>query len=72
MQPPEFQLKPLPQTNPILEGTRWKQYHMALGAPVKDFLDISWKYVQKEKAKDMIHVLEFPYNGEAQRVSQNT
>ncbi len=29
--PPEFQLVPLPKTNPLLEGVRWKQYHYAIG-----------------------------------------
>lgn len=28
----------------------------------------SWKYVKEEKAPDMIHVLQFPYNGEPPRV----
>ncbi|KAL2355352.1 hypothetical protein BJ546DRAFT_1060373 [Cryomyces antarcticus] len=29
--PPEYQLALIPQTNPLLEGVRWKQYHYALG-----------------------------------------
>lgn len=65
--PPEFQLEPLPKTNPILEGVRWKQYHYALGGTLKDAPDISWKYVKEEKSEDMIHVLQFPYNGEPPR-----
>ncbi|KAL6710310.1 hypothetical protein ACN47E_009256 [Coniothyrium glycines] len=65
--PPEFQLGPLPKTNPILEGVRWKYYHYAMGSTLKDIPDISWKYVQKEKSEDMIHVLQFPYNGESPR-----
>ncbi|KAL1304367.1 hypothetical protein AAFC00_003370 [Neodothiora populina] len=65
--PPEFQLVPLPDTNPILEGVRWKQYHYAMGSSLKSIPDISWEYVQKEKAPDMIHVLQFPYNGEPPR-----
>ncbi|OAG00100.1 molybdopterin binding oxidoreductase [Paraphaeosphaeria sporulosa] len=65
--PPEFQLKPLPQTNPILEGVRWKYYHYAMGATLKNQPEISWKYVQEEKSADMIHVLQFPYNGEPPR-----
>ncbi|KAH0401101.1 molybdopterin binding oxidoreductase, partial [Aureobasidium melanogenum] len=65
--PPEFQLVPLPDTNPILEGVRWKQYHYALGETLKDIPDISWKYVKQEKSEDMIHVLQFPYNGEPPR-----
>jgi sulfite oxidase len=66
--PPEFQLYPLPQTNPLLEGVRWKQYHYAMGSTLKDVPDISWKYVKSEKSEDMIHVLQFPYNGEPPRV----
>ncbi|EME41758.1 hypothetical protein DOTSEDRAFT_73976 [Dothistroma septosporum NZE10] len=65
--PPEFQLVPLPKTNPVLEGVRWKQYHYACGPTLRDIPDISWKYVLKEKAPDMIHVLQFPYNGEPPR-----
>ncbi|KJX98301.1 sulfite oxidase like protein [Zymoseptoria brevis] len=65
--PPEFQLVPLPNTNPVLEGVRWKQYHYAMGETLKDLPAISWKYVQKEKSKDMLHVLQFPYNGEPPR-----
>lgn len=67
-QPPEFQLEPLPKTNPILEGVRWKHYHYAMGPTLHHLPDISWKYVQEEKSSDMIHVLQFPYNGEPPRV----
>ncbi|KAK4161063.1 Oxidoreductase, molybdopterin-binding domain-containing protein [Cladorrhinum sp. PSN259] len=63
--PPEFQLKPLPDTNPILTGERFKQYHQATG--LGHIPDISWQYVLQEKAPDMIHVLQFPYNGEPPR-----
>lgn len=66
--PPEFQLVPLPKTNPILEGVRWKQYHYALGKATKDMPAESWLFVEKEKSPDMIHVLQFPYNGEPPRV----
>lgn len=65
--PPEFQLVPLPNTNPIIEGVRWKQYHAVMGPTLAPLPDISWKYVQKEKANDMLHVLQFPYNGEPPR-----
>ncbi|TFY69007.1 hypothetical protein EVJ58_g659 [Rhodofomes roseus] len=58
---PEFQLEPLPKTNPVLIGYRWKEYHEALG--LKRIVDFSWETVQKEKP-DMIHLLDFPYNGE--------
>ena len=27
--PPEFQLGPIPDTNPVLEGERWKMWHKA-------------------------------------------
>ncbi|KAF7982850.1 hypothetical protein HWV62_25822 [Athelia sp. TMB] len=65
--PPEFQLVPLPKTNPILEGVRWKQYHYALGPTLENIPDESWKIVLEEKSPDMIHVLQFPYNGEPPR-----
>ncbi|PQE29127.1 oxidoreductase molybdopterin binding domain-containing protein [Rutstroemia sp. NJR-2017a BBW] len=65
--PPEFQLVPLPKTNPILEGVRWKQYHYALGKKLRDIPAESWLFVEKEKSPDMIHVLQFPYNGEPPR-----
>ena len=47
-----------------------RHYHYAMGSTLSDIPDISWKYVQKEKSPDMIHVLEFPYNGEPPRVSK--
>lgn len=68
--PPEFQLVPLPNTNPLIEGVRWKQYHYALGDTMKDMPATSWEYVKKEKAADMIHILQFPYNGEPPRVGR--
>jgi sulfite oxidase len=40
--PPEFQLKPLPDTNPVLEGVRWKQYHYAMGNSLKDIPQIRY------------------------------
>ncbi|KAI9709782.1 MAG: hypothetical protein M1820_003185 [Bogoriella megaspora] len=72
-QPPEFQMAPLPDSNPVLGGDRWKQYHLALGPTMQNIPDISWDYVKREKASDMIHVLQFPYNGEPprQRLVQN-
>lgn len=38
-----------------------------MGPTLKDVPEESWKIVQEEKSKDMIHVLEFPYNGEPPR-----
>ncbi|KAL9074479.1 MAG: hypothetical protein Q9161_002267 [Pseudevernia consocians] len=64
---PEFQLKPLPGTNPRIEGVRWKQYHAALGSTLENMPRESWDIVKEEKAEDMIHVLDFPYNGEPPR-----
>jgi len=52
----------------MLMGERWKQYHTALGPTLEGLPDISWKYVQQTKSEDMLHVLQFPYNGEPQRV----
>jgi len=62
--PPEFQFSPLPKTNPILIGGRWRLYHRALG--IEPIVDHSWEVVQGEKP-DLIHVLDFPYNGETRR-----
>ncbi|KAH8814943.1 Oxidoreductase, molybdopterin-binding domain-containing protein [Xylogone sp. PMI_703] len=64
---PEFQFVPLPKTNPILDGERWKQYHYSLGKATKNIPAESWYFVETEKAPDMIHVLQFPYNGEPPR-----
>jgi sulfite oxidase len=46
-----------------------RYYHYAMGPTLSDIPDISWKYVLKEKSEDMLHVLQFPYNGEPPRVS---
>ncbi|KAB5577468.1 Oxidoreductase, molybdopterin-binding domain-containing protein [Coniochaeta sp. 2T2.1] len=51
--PPEFQLGPMPPTNPVLEGVRWKLWHKAIGGALED-----------EKHHGMLHLLQFPYNGE--------
>ena len=32
--PPEYQLAPVPSSNPVLEGVRWKLWHKALGGPL--------------------------------------
>ena len=48
----EFQHIPLPKTNPISIGHRWKEYHEAFG--LKSIVDFSWD-VQKEK-RDSIYV----------------
>ncbi|KAF8828731.1 hypothetical protein HHX47_DHR3000359 [Lentinula edodes] len=61
---PEFQFVPLPTTNPVLIGHRWKEYHDVLG--LKSIVDFSWETVQREKP-DLLHLLDFPYNGETKR-----
>ncbi|EHK96728.1 putative Sulfite oxidase, mitochondrial [Glarea lozoyensis 74030] len=63
--PPEFQLAPVPDTNPVLEGIRWKLWHKAVGGTLTDVPELSWKVVLKEKHPDMLHLLQFPYNGES-------
>jgi sulfite oxidase len=52
------------ETNPVLEGTRWKQWHTAIGGALTNIPDISWEIVKKEKHEEMLHLLQFPYNGE--------
>lgn len=42
--PPEFQLVPLPDTNPILEGVRWKEYHYAMGPTLNNQPDIRYLF----------------------------
>lgn len=61
---PEFQLGPIPGTNPVLPGTHWKMWHHAVGGELTDIPDDSWATVLKEKHPDMLHLLQFPYNGE--------
>ena len=48
----------------MLIGHRWKEYHEALG--LRSIVDFSWATVLREKP-DMIHLLDFPYNGETPR-----
>lgn len=43
--PPEFQLGPLPDTNPVLEGIRWKLWHRKMGGALTSVPEISWKTV---------------------------
>ncbi|KAK3365091.1 Oxidoreductase, molybdopterin-binding domain-containing protein [Lasiosphaeria ovina] len=62
--PPEFQLGPVPATNPVLEGVRWKLWHKSIGGALTDVPEESWRRVLEEKHPDMLHLLQFPYNGE--------
>lgn len=43
--PPEFQLGPVPATNPVLEGVRWKLWHKAIGGALINVPEDSWKTV---------------------------
>lgn len=43
--PPEFQLGPVPGTNPVLEGVRWKLWHESIGGALTGIPDESWKTV---------------------------
>lgn len=52
--------------------TATRHYHYAMGETLRDLPDISWQHVLKEKSEDMIHVLQFPYNGEPPRVRQRS
>jgi sulfite oxidase len=62
--PPEFQLGPVPPTNPVLEGVRWKLWHKAIGGALENVPEESWDIVVEEKHPGMLHLLQFPYNGE--------
>ncbi|KAF7588549.1 hypothetical protein BBP40_005538 [Aspergillus hancockii] len=62
---PEFQMGPIPDTNPVLPGTHWKLWHHTVGGELTTAPEDSWKTVLREKHPDMLHLLQFPYNGEA-------
>ncbi|KAK4494266.1 hypothetical protein PRZ48_014564 [Zasmidium cellare] len=61
---PEYQMGPIPETNPVLEGTNFKKWHHAIAGGLKDEPESSWNTVLKEKHPEMLHLLQFPYNGE--------
>ena len=55
----------MPDTNPILIGHRWKEYHAALGPSLEAVPDQAWEIVEREKRMtEMLTVLDFPFNGE--------
>ena len=66
--PPEFQLGPIPDTNPVLQGERWVMWHKAVGGALTSIPEESWSTVIEEKHPDMLHLLRFPYNGEPPKV----
>ena len=45
-------------------GVRWKLWHKAIGGPLTNVPEESWDTVLKEKHPQMLHLLQFPYNGE--------
>jgi sulfite oxidase len=55
---------PIPDTNPVLPGTHWKMWHHAVGGELTSVPEDSWETVLREKHPDMLHLLQFPYNGE--------
>jgi sulfite oxidase len=61
---PDFQWGPIPGTNPVLPGDDFKAWHAAIGGEMTPVADDSWKMVLKEKHPEMLHLLQFPYNGE--------
>ncbi|KAG6003321.1 hypothetical protein E4U43_000935 [Claviceps pusilla] len=60
----EYQLGEILGTNPALRSARWAMWHRVLGAELGRVPDDSWETVLKEKHPDMLHLLQFPYNGE--------
>ncbi|KGO44629.1 Eukaryotic molybdopterin oxidoreductase [Penicillium expansum] len=61
---PDFIFGPIPATNPVLPGDDFKAWHTALGGELATAADDSWRCVLREKHADMLHLLQFPYNGE--------
>ncbi|KAL5338356.1 molybdopterin binding oxidoreductase [Aspergillus crustosus] len=61
---PDFMFGPIPDSNPVLSGSDFKQWHRALGGEMARVPADSWEIVLAEKHPDMLHLLQFPYNGE--------
>ncbi|KAI9046073.1 sulfite oxidase [Aspergillus affinis] len=61
---PDFMFGPIPGTNPVLPGNDFKEWHWAIGGELSSVPDDSWRIVLREKHPDMLHLLQFPYNGE--------
>lgn len=61
---PDFIWGPIPGTNPVLPGNDFKEWHRAIGGELATVADDSWRTVLREKHPDMLHLLQFPYNGE--------
>lgn len=61
---PDFMFGSISGTNPVLPGDDFKEWHAALGGELTTVADDSWRTVLREKHPDMLHLLQFPYNGE--------
>ncbi|RAL03874.1 sulfite oxidase [Aspergillus ibericus CBS 121593] len=61
---PDYMFGPIPDSNPVLTGEDFKQWHEALGGELASVAEDSWRTVLREKHPDMLHLLQFPYNGE--------
>lgn len=61
---PDFMFGPIPDSNPVLPGDDFKAWHEALGGELASVPEDSWTTVLREKHPDMLHLLQFPYNGE--------
>ncbi|KAF5989752.1 hypothetical protein FBULB1_597 [Fusarium bulbicola] len=59
--PPEFHLEPLPATNLVFEGKRWRLWHIAIEVALDQVPQVGW---ETGKHPEMLHLLEFPCNGE--------
>lgn len=55
---------PIPGTNPVLVVDRWEKWHHAIGGELTTLPKDSWDIVLDEKHPEMLHLLQFPYNGE--------
>ena len=51
----------------MLPGNDIKDWYRALGGEMASVPDDSWDTVLREKHPDMLHLLQFPYNGEPPR-----
>lgn len=47
-------MNPLPTSNPILIGNRWKEAHIALGPALENVPQESWDIALEEKSKEMV------------------
>ncbi|KAI0553228.1 sulfite oxidase [Xylaria curta] len=62
--PPEFQLEQIPGRNPVFVGRLGIARVSYIGGRLTSIPDESWECVLQEKDSRMLHLLQFPYNGE--------